>query len=105
MALRLIYQMLTTLLGWLVLRARSDTVKEIEILVLRHQLAVLRRCTPRPRMKWTDRALTAAVTRLLPTPRRLRLLVTPTTILRWHRQLVTRRWTTTPSPRATRHLH
>jgi hypothetical protein len=90
--------MLTTLLGWLMLRARSDTAKEIEILVLRHQLAVLRRRTPRPRMSWTDRALTAALTRLLPRPRRLRPLVTPTTILRWHRQLATRRWTTTPSP-------
>jgi putative transposase len=75
-ALRLIYQMLTTLLGWLMLRARSDTAKEIEILVLRHQLAVLRRRTPRPRMSWTDRALTAALTRLLPRPCRLGLLVT-----------------------------
>ena len=96
--MRLIYQMLTTLLGWLVLRARSDTVKEIEILVLRHQLAVHRRRTPRPRMGWADRALTAALTRLLPRFRRLGLLVTPATILRWHRQLVTRRWTMTPSP-------
>jgi hypothetical protein len=58
-ALRLIYQMLTTLLGWLMLRARSDTAKEIEILVLRHQLAVLRRRTPRPRMSWADRALSS----------------------------------------------
>jgi len=88
---------LTTLLGWLVLRARSDTAKEIEILVLRHQLAVLRRRTRRPRLSWADRALTAALTRLLPTSRRLGPLVTPTTILRWHRQLVTRRWTTTPA--------
>ena len=66
MALRLIYQMLTTLLGWLVPRARSDTAKEIEILVLRHQLAVLRRRSGRPRLSWTDRAVTAALTRLLP---------------------------------------
>jgi hypothetical protein len=65
-ALRLIYQMLTTLLGWLVPRARSDTAKEIEILVLRHQLAVLGRRTRRPTLSWTDRALTAALTRLLP---------------------------------------
>ena len=84
------------LLGWLVLRARSDTSKEIEILVLRHQLAVLRRQTRRPRLSWADRALFAALTRLLPTPRRLGLLVTPATILRWHRQLIARRWVTQP---------
>ena len=59
MALRLIYQMFSKLLGWIVLRTRSDTTKEIEILVLRHQLAVLQRRTPRPRMSWTDRALIA----------------------------------------------
>ena len=87
-ALRLIYQMFAKLLGWIVLRTRSDTTKEIEILVLRHQLAVLQRRTPRPRMSWTDRALIAALTRLLPARRRLGLLVTPATILRWHRQLV-----------------
>ena len=77
-ALRLIYQMFSKLLGWIVLRTRSDTTKDIEILVLRHQLAVLQRRTPRPRMSWTDRALIAALTRLLPA-RRLGLLVTPAT--------------------------
>ena len=97
MVLRLIYQMFSTLLGWLVLRARSNTSKEIEILVLRHQLAVLRRGTRRPRLRRADRALIAALTRLLPTPRRLGLLVTPATILRWHRELVTRRWTSQPT--------
>jgi putative transposase len=56
-ALCLIYVMLTKLLGWIVLPA--DTTKEIEILVLRHQLAVLRRRTPRPRMRWTDRTVIA----------------------------------------------
>jgi putative transposase len=61
--LRLIYQMFANLLGWLVLRARSDTSKEIEILVLRQQLAVLQRRTPRVRMSWTDRALIAALQR------------------------------------------
>jgi putative transposase len=94
MALRLIYQMFSKLLGWIVLRTRSDTTKDIEILVLRHQLAVLQRRTPRPRMSWTDRALLAALIRLLPVRRRLGLLVTPATILRWHRQLIARRWTT-----------
>jgi putative transposase len=55
---------------------------------------VLQRRTPRPRLRWTDRAVIAALARLLPSRRRLGLLVTPSTILRWHRQLTTRRWTT-----------
>ena len=75
MALRLIYVTLSKLVSWMVLRTRSDTAKEVEILVLRHQLAVLQRDAPRPRMSWTNRALIAALTRLLPTPRRLGLLV------------------------------
>jgi hypothetical protein len=64
------------------LRIRSDTTKEVEILVLRHQLAVLQRRTSRPRMDWTDRAVIATLARLLPARRRLGLLVTPSTILR-----------------------
>src|SRR5947208_14923127 len=89
--------MFAKLLGRVLLPAWSDTTKDIEILVLRHQLAVLQRRTPRPRMSWTDRALIAALTRLLPAHRRLGLLVPPATILRWHRQLITRRWTTQPT--------
>ncbi len=96
MALKLIYLMFAKLLGWMMLRIRSDTTKDIEILVQRHQLAVLQRRTPRPRMSRADRALTAALARLLPARRRLGLIVTPSTILRWHRQLLTRRWTTPP---------
>ena len=56
MAVKLIYQMLVKMLSWTVLHARSDNAKEIEILVLRHQLAVLQRRTPRPRLNWSDRA-------------------------------------------------
>ena len=96
-ALQLIYLVFTKLLNWMVLRTRSDTTKEIEILVLRHQLTVLQRRSPRPRMNWPDRALIAALARLLPTRRRLGFLVTPATILRWHQRLVTRHWTTQPA--------
>src|SRR3954453_11856678 len=91
------YQMFSKSLGWIVLRTRSDATKDIEILVLRHQLAVLRRRTPRPRISWTDRAVIAVLARLLPTRRRFGFLITPDTILRWHRQLVRRRWTTRPA--------
>ena len=86
--MKLIYQMFAKLLSWMVLHARSDTANEIEILVLRHQLAVLQRRTPRPRISWTDRAVIAALARLLPARRRHGFLITPATILRWHRRAV-----------------
>jgi hypothetical protein len=76
----------------MILLARSHRAKEIEILILRHQLAALQRGTPRPRMNWADRALMATLTRLLPTGRRLGLLVTPATILGWHRRLTARHY-------------
>ena len=96
MAVKLIYHMFAKLLSWLVLYARSDTANEIEILMLRHQLAVLQRRTPRPQISWSDRAVIAALARLLPARRRRGLLVTPATILRWHQHLVRRCWTTQP---------
>ena len=73
-ALQLIYLVFSKLVSWLVLRTRSDTAKEIEILVLRHQLAILQRRAPRPPMSWSDRAVIAALPRLLPTHRRLTVI-------------------------------
>jgi hypothetical protein len=81
-AVKLIYQMFATLPCWMVLRARSESTNEIEILVLRHQLAVLQRHTPRPRISWTDRAVIAVLARLLPARHRCGFLITPATILR-----------------------
>jgi hypothetical protein len=66
MSVKLIYQMFAKLLSWMVLHTRSDTANEIEILVLRHQLAVLQRRKPRPQISWNDRAVIAALARLLP---------------------------------------
>jgi hypothetical protein len=87
------------------LHVRSDTATEIEILVLRHQPAVLRRRTPRPRISWSDRAVIAVLARLLPAHRRHGPLVTPVTILRRHRHLVRRHWTTENPTRRRRRVH
>jgi putative transposase len=92
-ALRLAYLTLVRVLGWLALLTRSDTAKDVEILTLRHEIAVLRRTNPRPNMSWLDRAVLSALSRLLPAPLRLTRLVSPRTLLRWHAQLVARRWT------------
>src|SRR4051794_18051007 len=79
--------------GWIALLARSQTSKDAEILVLRHQLTVLRRQIATPRPSWADRAILSALARLLPRHRRHHLFVTPRTLLRWHADLVKRRWT------------
>jgi putative transposase len=88
-----VYLALRRLLELLVLCWRSTDAKEVEILVLRHQLAILRRQHPRPRLQPKDRALLAALSRLLPRPRWSIFVVTPETLLGWHRRLVRRHWT------------
>src|SRR6266581_8548508 len=93
MSLRLLYLIFARLCSWLVLLGRSSASKDVELLVLRHEVAVLRRTHPRPRMDWADRAVFAALVRRLPRALRCHRLVTPNTILRWHRRLVRRRWT------------
>ena len=100
--LRLAYVIARRLVGGLVLLARSDAAKEVEILLLRHQLAVLQRQARRPRLTWTDRVVMTALALRLKPARRVGLLVTPGTILGWHRRLVARRWTTNTSHRAGR---
>jgi hypothetical protein len=91
--LRLLHLIFDRLLGWLLLLARTSSSKDVELLVLRHEVAVLRRTNPRPRLDGADRAVFAALVRRLPTSLRGHRLVTPATVLRWHRRLVTKKWT------------
>jgi hypothetical protein len=92
---RLVYLIFVRLCGWLALLPRTDDARNTEILVLRHQLAVLQRQVRPPRLTWADRAVLAALTRRLSAVnrRQLSLIVTPRTLLRWHAELVRRSWT------------
>jgi putative transposase len=81
------------LIGWFVLLARSEASKDLEILVLRHEVCVLRRQISRPKPGWADRAILAALTRGLSAWLRSHRIVTPGTLLAWHRRLVKRHWT------------
>jgi putative transposase len=93
--MRFAYLAVLRMFGWLALLARSDRAKDAEILILRHQVAMLRRQVRTPRLSWADRAVLAALARLLSGShlRNLRLIVSPRTLLRWHAHLVRWHWT------------
>src|ERR1700722_10393975 len=94
MTLRFEYLVVLRVFGWLALLARSDRAKDAEILILRHQVAVLQRQVKTPQLSWADRAVLAALARLLPGSqlRQLCLIISPRTVLRWHADLVRWRW-------------
>ena len=92
MCVALAYRLLVTVVSWLALLARSSASKDAEILVLRHEVTVLRRATPRPRLAWSDRAVLAALALVLPKALRACRIVTPGTLLGWHRRMAAAKW-------------
>ena len=93
MALSFVYCLVRRVVELVRIHRMDAVAKDTEILVLRHQLTVLRRQVARPRLRWSDRALIATLARLVPRQGWAAFLATPETILRWHRALVARRWT------------
>jgi putative transposase len=90
---RLLYLIMIRVFGWLLLLGRNQASKDAEIMVLRHEVSVLRRQVAQPKPDWADRAVLAALARLLPIVLRAHRLVTPGTLLAWHRRLIQRKWT------------
>ena len=90
---RMLCLMFVRLAGWMAMLARSAAAKDTDLLVLRQEIAVLQRQNPKPRLDWADRAVPAALARLLPASLQVTRLVTPVTLLRWHQRLARWRWT------------
>jgi hypothetical protein len=93
MSASLVYLLLRQVLAMLTQLARDGGARDVELLVLRHEVAVLRRQVKRPDLQPADRVVLAALSRLLPRARWAAFFLTPATLLRWHRQLIARRWT------------
>ena len=98
MAVGLLYRIFVSVLSWLAVLARSQASKNAEILALRHEVTVLRRTNAKPRISRTDRAVLAALSKLLPKTLRGNRIVTPGTLLRWHRRLVANKWRQPKAP-------